>query len=59
MKVHQLKDTMAIFWFFVIAILQYKKYYKTVLCLLVIGMVGDLIVATTNIGDEDISEYIM
>ncbi len=59
MKVHKLKDTLAIFWFFVIVILQYNKYYNSVMYLLVIGMLGDLIVATTNIGDTDISEYVI
>ena len=58
MKVHKLKDTVAIFWFFIIAILQYNKYYTTVMVLLLMGMLGDFIIATTNIGDEEIT-YIL
>ena len=55
MKVHKLKDTVAIFWFFVIALLQYNKYYTTVMALLFMGMLGDFIIATSDIGDEDIN----
>lgn len=54
MKIYKIKDTMAIFWFFIICILQYNKYYKTVLFLLFLGMIGDLVISVTNIGDSNI-----
>jgi len=54
MKVYKLKDTMAIFWFFIICILQYNKYYNTVLFLLSIGMIGDLVISVTDVGDKNI-----
>lgn len=54
MKIYKIKDTMAIFWFFIICILQYNKYYKTVLLLLFLGMIGDLVISVTNIGDSNI-----
>jgi hypothetical protein len=49
---------MAIFWFFIICILQYNKYYKTVLLLLFLGMIGDLVISVTNIGDSNIKNLI-
>ena len=55
MKVYKLKDTLAIFWFFIIAMLQYKRYYKTVLFLLVIGMFADLVISVSDIGDKDVN----
>lgn len=54
MKIYKIKDTVAIFWFFIICILQYNKYYKTVLLLLFLGMIGDLVISVTNIGDSNI-----
>jgi hypothetical protein len=58
MKIYKIKDTMAIFWFFIICILQYNKYYKTVLLLLFLGMIGDLVISVTNIGDSNIKNLI-
>lgn len=58
MKIYKLKDTVAIFWFFVICILQHKKYYNLVLGLLFIGMLGDLMISITNIGNLDIKNLI-
>ena len=58
MKIYKLKDTIAIFWFFTICILQHKKYYKVVLGLLFIGMIGDLIISVTNVGNIDINNMI-
>jgi hypothetical protein len=51
MKLYQIKDAMAVFWFFIILILQYKKYYNTVLILLFIGMILDLIITISQIGE--------
>ena len=51
MKLYQIKDAIAIFWFFIILILQYKKYYNTVLILLFIGMILDLIITISQIGE--------
>ena len=53
MKIYKIKDTIAIFWFFFICILQYNKYYNTVLFLLFLGMLGDLVISVSNIGDCD------
>lgn len=58
MKIYKFKDTAAIFWFFIICILQYKKYYNIVLGLLFIGMIGDLIISVTNVGNIDINNMI-
>ena len=58
MKIYKFKDTAAIFWFFFICILQYKKYYNVVLGLLFIGMIGDLIISVTNVGNIDINNMI-
>ena len=58
MKIYKVKDTIAIFWFFVICILQYNKYYNTVLILLFFGMIGDLVISITNIGDVNINNII-
>ncbi len=58
MKIYKFKDTAAIFWFFIICILQYKKYYNVVLGLLFIGMIGDLIISVTNVGNIDINNMI-
>ncbi len=55
MKLYKLKDGMAIIWFIAIILLQYYKYYITVIVLLTIGMLFDLAVVTTNIGSIDIS----
>ena len=49
MKIYKIKDTIAIFWFLILCILQYNKYYNTVLCMLFIGMLGDLIISVSNI----------
>lgn len=54
MKIYKLKDRIAIFWFLIISILQYKKYYNIVLFLLFIGMLGDLVISVTDIGNTDI-----
>ena len=54
MKLYKIKDALAVVWFFVLAILQDKKYYKTVLYLLFIGMLMDLIITFSNIGDINI-----
>ena len=51
MKLYKIKDAIAIFWFFIILILQYKKYYNTVLILLFIGMILDLIITISQIGE--------
>jgi len=51
MKLYQIKDAVAIFWFFIILILQYKKYYNTVLILLFVGMLLDLIITVSQIGE--------
>lgn len=57
MKLYKLKDTIAIFWFFILVFLQYNKYYNTVLVFLTLGAIGDLIVSVTNIGETDITIY--
>jgi len=54
MKLYKLKDISAIFWFFFIAILQYKKYYNVVLFLLFVGMLEDLVTSVTDIGNTNI-----
>ena len=51
MKLYKIKDAIAVFWFFIIVILQYKKYYNTVLILLFIGMILDLIITISQIGE--------
>jgi|COG998Drversion2_1049125.scaffolds.fasta_scaffold3844660_1 hypothetical protein len=51
MKLYKIKDAIAVFWFFIILILQYKKYYNTVLILLFIGMILDLIITISQIGE--------
>lgn len=58
MKIYKIKDTIAIFWFFFICILQYNKYYNTVLFLLFLGMLGDLVISVSNIGDSNIKNLI-
>ena len=55
MKVYRLKDTLAIFWFFILIILQYKKKYTLVIILLTIGMIADLFVSVTNIGEMEVN----
>ena len=55
MKVYRLKDTLAIFWFFILIILQYKKKYTLVIILLTIGMIADLLVSVTNIGEMEVN----
>ena len=55
MKVYRLKDTLAIFWFFILIILQYKKKYTLVIILLTIGMITDLFVSVTNIGEMEVN----
>ena len=54
MKLYKLKDTIAVVWFFILVLLQYNRYYKTVLGILVLGGIGDLLVSVTNIGELDI-----
>jgi hypothetical protein len=51
MKLYKIKDAIAVFWFFIILILQYKKYYNTVLIFLFIGMILDLIITISQIGE--------
>ena len=57
MKLYKLKDKLAIFWFFILLCLQYNKYYKVVMLLLFIGMIFDLIITITNIGEFRIPLY--
>ena len=54
MKLYKLKDTMAVPWFFILSYLQYNKYYKTVMWLLVIGGLLDLMISITELGEEQI-----
>ena len=54
MKLYKLKDSIAILWFVALAFLQYNKYYRFVMILLIFGAVGDLIISATNIGDTRI-----
>jgi hypothetical protein len=54
MKLYKLKDTIAIFWFFILIILQYYKKYTLVSMLLTLGMLGDLFVSVTDIGDIEL-----
>ena len=54
MKLYKLKDTMAVPWFFILSYLQYNKYYKTVMWLLVIGGLLDLMISITELGEEEI-----
>ena len=54
MKLYKIKDTLAIFWFFILIILQYNKKYNVVIILLTIGMLGDLFVTATDIGELNI-----
>ena len=55
MKLFKLKDTIAVLWFFILAYLQYNKYYNSVMCLLVIGGLLDLLVSITQIGEVEIN----
>ena len=54
MKLYKIKDTLAIFWFFILIILQYNKKYKVVIILLTTGMLADLLVTSTDIGELNI-----
>jgi len=54
MKLFKLKDTIAVLWFFILAYLQYNKYYNSVMSLLIIGGLLDLLVSITQIGEVDI-----
>ena len=54
MKLYKIKDTLAIFWFFILIILQYNKKYNVVIILLTIGMLADLFVTATDIGELNI-----
>ena len=54
MKLFKLKDTIAVLWFFILAYLQYNKYYNSVMSLLIIGGLIDLIVSKTQIVEYDI-----
>ena len=54
MKLYKLKDIIAVFWFFIIILLQYNKYYTIVIILLTIGMICDLIISLTDIGNKNI-----
>ena len=58
MKVYKLKDSIAILWFVALAFLQYNKYYRVVMILLIFGAAGDLIISVTNIGDTSIDSLI-
>jgi hypothetical protein len=51
MKLYKIKDTFAIFWFFILIILQYNKKYMVVILLLIIGMLADLFITFTDIGE--------
>tara|TARA_Y200000002_G_C22660165_1_gene655390 strand:+ start:978 stop:1139 length:162 start_codon:yes stop_codon:yes gene_type:complete len=42
------------FGFFILIILQYNKKYNVVIILLTIGMLADLLVTVTNIGELNI-----
>lgn len=55
MKLHKLKDAVAIFWFVVLVVLQYNRYYTSVLVLLAIGAVFDAVIVLTDVGDYDIA----
>ena len=55
MKLYRLKDTIAIFWFFVLIILQYKKRYTLVIILLTLGMLADLFISVTSIGELEVN----
>ena len=58
MKLYKLKDTIAIFWFFIIIFLLYKKNNSLVIFLLFIGMLLDLVITITDIGDIEIKKFI-
>ena len=45
---------MAIFWFFILIILQLRGHYHVVTVLLTIGMILDLIISVTDFGDRDL-----
>jgi hypothetical protein len=55
MKLYRLKDTIAIFWFFILIILQYKKRYTLVIILLSFGMLADLFISVTDIGELEVN----
>tara|TARA_B100001287_G_C22507112_1_gene446446 strand:- start:555 stop:779 length:225 start_codon:yes stop_codon:yes gene_type:complete len=55
MKLYKLKDTMAVPWFFILSYLQYNKYYKIVMWLLVIGGLLDLMISVTELGELEIN----
>ena len=54
MKLYKIKDTIAIGWFIILIYLLNNKYYKVVTVLLIFGMLADLIITITDIGDTDI-----
>lgn len=54
MKIYKIKDTMAILWFFIIILLQLRGHYRVVTFLLTIGMILDLIISVTDLGDHDL-----
>jgi len=54
MKLHKIKDSVAVGWFIIIIILLYYKNNKVVIGLLTIGLLGDLFISLTDIGDRDI-----
>lgn len=51
MKLYKIKDLLAIFWFFIIIIFQYNRYYNLVIILLFLGMIADLLITITDIGE--------
>jgi hypothetical protein len=55
MKLHKIKDSVAVGWFIIIIILLYYKNNKVVIGLLTIGLLGDLFISLTDIGDTEIS----
>ncbi len=46
---------MAVPWFFILSYLQYNKYYKIVMWLLVIGGLLDLMISVTELGELEIN----
>ena len=55
MKLYKIKDGSAgIIWFPLLILLQLQKKYKVVTCLLAIGMLMDIIITFSDIGNYDI-----
>ena len=54
MKLYKIKDTIAIGWFFILLLLLHYKYYTVVTVLLTMGMLADLLITLTDMGDTEI-----